>query len=116
MPTEKPRAPVASRRFTRPSVEDPTTERAFLALETDLEPLYDSPLAGARVFTADLVVGVNRLNHGLGRIPRNVHVTPTTADATWSWAWTTSGNNQPERQIWITTTGVAQAGAVIEVY
>lgn len=116
MPTAKPRRPAAVRRFNRPEVPDPTTERALRNIETALDPVMDSPLASLQLITADLVVGVNKIAHGLGRAPRNVRVTPTTADASWAWAWTTAGNALPQRQVWITTVGVAQAGATIEVY
>ena len=64
------------------------------------------------VLTVDLAVGANRLNHDLGRTPDGVHITPTTADATWAWALT----SKDAKQIVITTVGVAQTGATVEVY
>lgn len=60
----------------------------------------------------DLAVGVNRINHGLGRIPVGANVTPSTADATWAWAVT----DRSAAQIEITTVGVAQTAAILEVF
>lgn len=65
-----------------------------------------------RILTLDLAVGANRINHRLGRVPSGVNITPTTADATWAWALTSKN----ARQLVITTVGVAQAGATVEIF
>jgi hypothetical protein len=63
------------------------------------------------VVDVDLVVGANRINHNLGRRPGHVSVMPTTADATFAWAVTSTD----DRQIVITVVGVAQTGASVEI-
>lgn len=60
----------------------------------------------------DLAVGANRIAHRLGRAPIGATVTPTVADATWAWALTVVG----DRFVVITTVGVAQPNATVEVY
>lgn len=62
--------------------------------------------------TADLIVGDNRLNHNLGRLPLGVSLTPTVADATFAWAL----SSRTATQIVITVVGVDQPGAFLEVY
>ena len=62
--------------------------------------------------TVDLVVGDNRVSHGLGRVARGATVTPTTADASFAWALT-GGDS---RQAVITVVGVGQAKASVELY
>lgn len=61
---------------------------------------------------ADLVVGANVLNHGLGRRPLGCNVTPTVADATFAWAMTA----RDERTVTITAIGVPQPKATVEVF
>lgn len=64
------------------------------------------------VVTATLAVGANRINHGLGKKPTGCTVTPTTANATWAWAMTDASATQIE----ITTVGISQTNAVVEVF
>lgn len=64
------------------------------------------------VLTVDLAVGVNRVNHQLGRKPLGCTVTPTTADASFAWAMTDASTTQ----LVITTVGVVQTNAVLEVF
>lgn len=62
--------------------------------------------------TVDLVVGANRINHGLGRAPLGATVTPTVADASFAWALT----GGDARQAVITVIGVPQPKAYVEVF
>lgn len=59
----------------------------------------------------DLIVGENRINHNLGRMPRHVTLMPTTADASFAWAVV----SKDERQLVVSVVGVAQPGASLEV-
>lgn len=63
------------------------------------------------IIEMDLVVGDNRVNHNLGRLPRHVSLMPTVADAAFAWAVT----EKDDRQLVVTIIGVAQPGASIEV-
>jgi hypothetical protein len=62
--------------------------------------------------TMDLIVGDNVINHGLGRTPAGLTITPSVANATWAWAM----KSPTTTQVTITCVGVAQPGASIEVY
>lgn len=64
------------------------------------------------VLTVSLMVGTNRVNHGLGRRARGATVTPTVADATFAWAFATDNATQAI----ITVVGVPQPNATIEVF
>ncbi len=64
---------------------------------------------------ADLIVGTNRIAHGLGRAVRGYTVTATAADASFAHALDLS-NPHPDREVWITVVGVAQTDAQIEVF
>jgi len=63
------------------------------------------------IFAVDLPVGATRINHKLGRKARHVAIGPTTADATWAWAWANDG----DATVVITTVGVPQTAASVEV-
>lgn len=62
--------------------------------------------------TADLAIGTNVVQHGLGRAPIHVVVTPTVASTSFAWALHTT-NPHPDRQVLIDVVGVAQPGARI---
>lgn len=96
-----------------PSVDDPTTARALdsvTAAVTDLQSIRDRDH-----LTADLIVGTNKIQHGLGRAPIGYTITPTVADATFAHAINKS-NPRPELELWITVVGVGQPGAAVEVW
>lgn len=67
------------------------------------------------VVQADLVVGTNRIAHGLGRAVRGYTVTATVADASFAHALDLA-NPHPDREVWITVVGIGQADAQIEVF
>jgi len=60
----------------------------------------------------DLKSGANVVNHGLGRKPRGITVTPTVLDAAWAYALTSSD----DRQATITCAGSDQPGAFVEFF
>lgn len=64
---------------------------------------------------ADLVVGQNRIVHGLGRAVEGYSITPTVADSTFAHAIDET-NPHPELEVWITVVGVAQPAARIEIW
>lgn len=61
--------------------------------------------------TVDLVLGANRVSHGLGRPALHATVAPTVADAAFAWALT----GGDAKQAVITVVGVPQPGASVEV-
>lgn len=64
------------------------------------------------VRVVDLIVGANRINHGLGRKAQGATVAPTVADATFAWSFAPDG----DRVAIITVVGVAQPGATVECF
>lgn len=105
---------VAGERLTVPSVDDEKTSRALDALADAVRDLQ----ARARrvVLRHDLVLGTNRVPHGLGRAPKGFSVTKTTTNATFDAALSSEDNPRPDLEIWIEVVGVAMPGAIIEVF
>jgi hypothetical protein len=89
------------------------TERAVTELGRAVDLLVTAPIL--QLLVADLVVGLNRVPHALGRAPRSLTVTPTVASSSFSAAYDPGrdGNPAPHREVWITLTGVAQPRAQI---
>lgn len=83
-------------------------ERAVDELARAVERAAGSPLAQAGVpVDVDLVVGTNRVAHGLGRRVQFVFVVPKYADAAFAWAFDPDqpDNPTPERQVQIDVIG-----------
>lgn len=102
---------MAGRRINVPhSVQRVNDETGLVQAVRDLQ------LVGKRVVvTANLVVGTNRIAHGLGRSCVGYTLTPTTANASFAHAINTT-NPRPDLEVWITVIGVAQTAATIEVF
>lgn len=64
---------------------------------------------GRTYVDADLVIGTNRIAHGLGRPAIRVEVIPATANATFAWGFdpAQSTNATPERLAYVEVTGTA---------
>lgn len=95
---------------------DRATSSAVDQMSAEIGRLAGLAAIDRQVITADLIVGVNRIAHGLRRAVRGYTITPSVADATFAHALTTAANSQPTRYVLITVAGVAQPGAVIEVF
>lgn len=110
MPAANARRPVARPALSVPRVDDAATAKAVDALS---ETAKRADARAARAYlTADLATGANRINHGLGRTPRGVNLTPTSASAAFGWAMTAAD----ERTVTITVVGGPQTAARLEVY
>lgn len=110
MPASVIRRPKARAALVGGSVEDGATQRALDDVATAVNKLEQ---AGDRVSVAvDLIIGDNRINHGLGRKPNGATLTPTVADASFAWAMTSAD----ERQVVIEVIGAAQPGAEVELH
>lgn len=105
-PRPRPREIVAA-----PRVEQGVVGRVLGQQAQSIRQL-DKRAGDRQVILVDLIVGDNRMNHRLGRIPDGYTLTPTAADATFAHALASAD----ARQIVITVVGVAQPGARVEVY
>lgn len=82
--------------------------RAVSQLE-DRARTIERPRTVARV---NLVVGTNRIAHGLGRMSVGAFVSPSVADASFAYSHAPDG----DRIAVITVVGVAQPGATVEMF
>lgn len=90
---------------------DPMVTSRLLSQTASAVQQQGSQTSNSIIVVQDLAVGVNRINHGLGRRARAAHVTPTVADATFAWGFTTDNDTQ----IILTVAGVPQPNAAIEI-
>jgi hypothetical protein len=95
-------------------VEDEATQRALEATAAAVQSLQASRSRDAII--VDLVVGTNKVRHGLGRAVTGYTLTPTVLDATFAHALVAAGNQRPELEIWIGVIGAAQPNARVEVW
>jgi hypothetical protein len=111
--TEKPPRPLAG--GLRNRTGDTPTNRALEAMAEQIRVLEArTPIRVTRL--VDLAVGINKINHGLGRPVVGVSITPTEASAGFAWCLITAGNTQPERQVWIEVQGIPMSQAPVEVW
>ena len=114
MAARKTKAPRSSDALSADTgVRDIPTATALGALGRAVRELQSQ--RSRDVVTADLIIGANRVRHGLGRDALGYTLTPTTASAGFAHCLDDSNPN-PELEIWITVIGSAQTGARIEVY
>lgn len=99
-------------RVTAPTLlgDDPALGRVVGQAVAAVGHLNDQASNTALVIV-NLAVGMNRINHGLGRRARAAQVTPTAADASFAWGFTTDNDTQAI----ITVVGVPQANAAVEI-
>lgn len=86
-------------------------ERAIAAVSEAVDRLT----AGGEAYVdVDLVPGMNRLNHGLGRTPIAIEIVPRDANASFAWGFDPAqlDNPHPQRQAWITVAGTAMPARV----
>lgn len=94
------------------NIVDPTVSRAVDDVRRAAQSALDRRTF--EIVPIDLVVGVNVVQHNLGRAPQYINVKPTVANATFAWAEHTD-NPHPDRQVLIDVVGVAQPGASVFV-
>jgi hypothetical protein len=94
-------------------VKDEQTDRALTLIRQHLDRL-DAARKRDSV-TVDLVVGTNRVRHGLGRAVTGYSVVPTVASAAFAHALDVT-NPRPELEVWIEVVGASQPDARIEVW
>lgn len=106
-------APRSTAAFQLPSVDDETTQRALDKLAVAVSDARSR--SRAVLENTDLVIGTNRVRHGLGRRVVGVHVTPSVASAAFAYALDTT-NPRPDLEAWITVVGTDQPRCVVEVW
>ena len=111
MPARNATPPPAKRFAPSAQLDDPTINRVVDSLRREVQDAQSR--ASTYNTQADLVVGVNAVQHSLGRAVRSVIVTPTVADAAFAWCLVTN-NPHPDRQVLIQVIGVGQPGAYLE--
>lgn len=95
-----------------------TGDDALAKLERGLGEVADklNEAAGASHFVADvdLIVGQNTIDHGLGRKPSMVYVTPASAVAAFGWGWDPDqpGNPRPTVIVQFAVAGVPMRARV----
>jgi hypothetical protein len=97
------------------TVDDPTTQRALDRLRSQVERVALSRRERDLV-TVDLVVGTNRVRHGLGRPYGGFTVMPTVANAAYAAAESSTANPRPDLEVWIDVLGSEQPNAKVEIY
>ena len=104
--------PVA--RLVSSDVSDLATSRA---LDQVTDAIHVLQATGRRdVVTYDLVIGLNRVRHGLGRPCVGYTVTPRLATLAFGHALSTQVNPRPDLEVWIDVVGSDMPGAIIEVF
>lgn len=96
-----------------PSVDDPQVARAIDVVADAVQSLQQK--ADRVLVTADLVIGTNKVRHGLGRACRGYNVTPSVATIAFAHALNTT-NPRPDLEVWISVVGSDMPKAQIEVY
>jgi hypothetical protein len=100
-------------RVQLPVVDDLVTQRALEIVEGALQDLQAK--RNRDVVTFDLVIGTNRVRHGLGRACAGYTLTPTVADRNFAHAIDTT-NPRPDLEVWVVVIGADQPTAILEVY
>ena len=113
MSARKPIPPRPVARVQIASVDDPNTSLALDTLASAVQGLQEIERRVSVSF--DLVVGTNKIAHGLGRPCKGYTITPTTADATFAHAIDNT-NTRKDLEVWITVVGVSQNDAIVEIY
>jgi hypothetical protein len=110
MPAAKPQRPAARPRQVAPVSGDVSAFTMRQVAQTAQRAA--DQLRDRQVITRDLAIGDTVITHGLGRAPTGATITPTVANASWAWALKATS----QTQITITCIGVAQPGAILEVF
>lgn len=94
-------------------VDDPQVARALDVVTGAVQKLES---ARSRVVVVqDLVIGTNKVRHGLGRAALGYSLVATVADAAFAHAIDDT-NPRPELEVWISVSGAAQPRARVEVW
>lgn len=114
MPARKatPIRPVG--RVQAATVKDTTTQQALDAVASAVQALQARRERDYQ--TVNLVVGINRIPHGLGRPYLGFNLTRKTLNIAFDACVAAETNPRPDREIWIDVTGSAETDVALEVY
>lgn len=96
------------------TVKDAKTQQALDAVSSAVQALQGRRERDYK--TVDLVVGVNRIPHGLGRPYLGFNLTRKTLNIAFDACVASETNPRPDREIWIDVTGSAESDVVVEVF
>lgn len=113
MAGRRPAPPRTVAHVSIPEVEDETTQRALDGLLSAVQTLQVSRKRD--YLEVSLVVGINRIPHGLGRPFLGFNLTRKTLNIAFDACISAEANPFPEREIWIDVTGSPEA-VVLEVF
>lgn len=97
-----------------PAVEDAQVQRALEVLTSAIQEIQSRPRRDV-IVNVDLVVGTNKISHGLARPCVGYNLTITDANVVFTHAINKS-NPRPDLEVWVTVVGTAQTATTIEVY
>ena len=111
MGTKKPaRVTMRTQVVPHQTTDQDSTERMLGQLAD--QAATSTKVSSRIVRVVSLVVGANRIAHGLGRRAQGVTVVPTAADATFAWSFAADG----DKYALITVVGVAQPDSPVEFW
>jgi len=96
-----------------PSVEDPETARAFDTVSDAVRELQTKRQRDT--ISTNLVIGANKVRHGLGRACAGYTVTCSVATIAFAHALNTT-NPRPDLEVWIDVVGSDMPDALVEVF
>lgn len=113
MAGRRARPPRGKERTPAIEVKDEQTDRALTQIRLHLDKL--DAARKRDVIEFDLVIGTNKVPHGLGRAAAGYTIVPTVVSAAFAHALNRE-NPRPDLTIWIVCIGVAMPNAIIEVF
>ena len=96
-----------------PNVDDPQVSRALDVVADAVQDLQGR--AQRVVVAADLVIGTNKIRHGLGRACKGYSIVPSVATIAFAHALNTA-NPRPDLEVWISVIGSDMPKAQVEVF
>lgn len=113
MAGRRARRPGGKERTPAIEVKDEQTDRALTQVRQTLDRLESARKRDVIEF--DLVIGTNKVPHGLGRPVAGYTVTPTVVSAAFAHAIDRE-NPRPDLSVWITVVGADQPKAIVECF
>jgi hypothetical protein len=113
MPGRRPKRARAVSSLSVVQAEDESTNRALAQVGDAVQKLQAKRDRDAK--TVDLLVGTNKVRHGLGRPVLGYTITPTYLTIAFGHALNT-GNPHPELEVWIDVVGSDQEKARVEIF
>ena len=103
----------SAQRANVPNVDDPQIARAIDAVADAVQDVQGR--AQRARTTANLVIGTNKVRHGLGRPCVGYTITPSVATIAFAHALN-AANPRPDLEVWISVVGSDMPKAQIEVF